>query len=237
MTMYCPPTSFYSQVSTDLADSDMHKFVGKNGAHLKYLTDKLNLEYIWWAKERGVIELWGPHSKLANAQQVMEQKLQKYVEDKNDIVIIVDALKKSQMLIAIGPKGNYLKELKNELNLKKIWWNQNDKTVEATTGNAREAVSIRNKLNDFLTNVEIMHPVANVNAREYISNYVSVKQSSSPGSVIYDVVGKLEDCLKFFEEEESKYPSNPYFTKIIKTSELDNNENVLMTIRRSDTSD
>ena len=119
---------------------------------------------------------------------------------------------------------------------KKIWWNQNDKTVEATTGNAREAVSIRNKLNDFLTNVEIMHPVANVNACEYVANEASVKQTSRPGSVIYEVVGNVDDCLKFFKEEERKYPSNPYCTKIIKFVELDN-ENVLMTIRRSDTSD
>ena len=87
-----------------------------------------------------------------------------------------------------------------------------------------------------MTNVEMMHSVANVNVCEYVENDSSVKKTSSPGSVIYEVVGNVDDCLKFFKEEERKYPSNPYCTKIIKFVELDKENVLVVIVRRSDTS-
>jgi len=44
---YSPPNTFYSHVKGLSTNQDMFKFIGKQGAHFKFLTEKLGLEYIW----------------------------------------------------------------------------------------------------------------------------------------------------------------------------------------------
>ena len=82
MTEYTPPNTFFSQTYGLFENQDMYKFIGKNGAHFKFLTTKLGLDYIWWKKETNIIELWGPHTKLSFAKKVMEEKLKKFMENK-----------------------------------------------------------------------------------------------------------------------------------------------------------
>ena len=82
MADYSPPNTFYSQTYGLFENEDMYKFIGKNGAHFKYLTTKLGLEYIWWKKETNTIELWGPHNKLKNAKKIMEDKMNIYLNNK-----------------------------------------------------------------------------------------------------------------------------------------------------------
>ena len=85
MTDYTPPNTFYTQVYGLFDNEDMYKFIGKNGAHFKYLTTKLGLDYIWWKKETNVIEIWGPHQKLKYAKKIIEMKLKNYMEKKETI--------------------------------------------------------------------------------------------------------------------------------------------------------
>ena len=79
-TIYEPPNTFYSQTMGLFENEDMYKFIGKSGAHFKYLTTKLGLDYIWWKKDTNVIELWGPHYRLKRAKEVMNIKLGEYRE-------------------------------------------------------------------------------------------------------------------------------------------------------------
>ena len=83
MTDYSPPNTFYAHVYGLFENEDMYKFIGKNGAHFKYLTEKLKLDYIWWNKEANHIELWGPHYRLNFAKKIMNKKLEEYTAKKN----------------------------------------------------------------------------------------------------------------------------------------------------------
>ena len=79
MTEYSPPNTFFCQTYGLFEIENMYKFIGKNGAHFKYLTAKLGVDYIWWQKETNRIEIWGPHQKLKFAKKVMEDKLKLFL--------------------------------------------------------------------------------------------------------------------------------------------------------------
>jgi len=96
MTDYSPPNTFYSQTYGLFGNEDMYKFIGKNGAHFKYLTTKLGIEYIWWNKETNIIELWGPHYKLKNAKNVLNKKLEEYMNKKQIIPKITILINKDR---------------------------------------------------------------------------------------------------------------------------------------------
>ena len=83
MTDYSPPNTFYSQTYGLFENEDMYKFIGKNGAHFKFLTTKLGLDYIWWNKDSNVIELWGHHYKLKYAKKIMDEKLSEFIQKRN----------------------------------------------------------------------------------------------------------------------------------------------------------
>jgi len=69
MAPYSPPNTFYREIK-GIEDKDiMFRIVGKNGNHFKYLTSKLEIEYLWWDMKRNVVEVWGPHKKLISASE------------------------------------------------------------------------------------------------------------------------------------------------------------------------
>ena len=43
-------------------------FIGKTGKKFYWLTQKLGLDYLWYNKERKIIEIWGPYYTHLNAQ-------------------------------------------------------------------------------------------------------------------------------------------------------------------------
>jgi hypothetical protein len=77
---YSPPNTFYTQVKGLPEKEDMFQFIGKNGAHFKYLTEKMGLDYIWWNSEKNIIEIWGKHQKLLRARLTMEKKKDVYIK-------------------------------------------------------------------------------------------------------------------------------------------------------------
>jgi hypothetical protein len=69
MAPYTPPNSHYSQMDTsDLTDDEIFAFIGKTGKRFYWLTQKLGLDYLWYDKERKVIEIWGPFYTHQNQQ-------------------------------------------------------------------------------------------------------------------------------------------------------------------------
>ena len=61
MAPYTPPNSHYSQMDVSEYDEDkLFSFIGKTGKKFYWLTHKLGLDYLWYDKERKVIEIWGP---------------------------------------------------------------------------------------------------------------------------------------------------------------------------------
>lgn len=97
MAPYSPPNAHYSQMDvSDYTIDQMFKFMGKNGKKFYWLTQKLDLDYLWYDKERKVIEIWGPYFTHLNEQSAhiirceldyfLKPKLEKSLVEKQDDV-------------------------------------------------------------------------------------------------------------------------------------------------------
>lgn len=53
---------------SDYTDDQIFSFIGKTGKRFYWLTQKLGLDYLWYDKERKVIEIWGPYYTHTNQQ-------------------------------------------------------------------------------------------------------------------------------------------------------------------------
>lgn len=79
MAPYEPPNTHYSQL--DVSKYDKHvilSLIGKGGKGFYGLTNKLNLEYLWYDQDRKVIEIWGSFGALKAGAQ---QKLSNIIND------------------------------------------------------------------------------------------------------------------------------------------------------------
>ena len=69
MAPYNPPVSHYTQVDvSDYDDDIVFGFIGKSGRRFYWLTRYLNIDYLWYDRERKVIEVWGPYESLLLGQ-------------------------------------------------------------------------------------------------------------------------------------------------------------------------
>lgn len=80
MAPYNPPSAHYTQVDVSHIDeTNVLKAMGKNGANFKEMTSKLHVKYIWWDKERQVIEIWGPFSSMMSAFNGVNEYMNSYM--------------------------------------------------------------------------------------------------------------------------------------------------------------
>lgn len=65
MAPYDPPIAHYSQLDVSTyTDEQMLMAIGKSGKGFYNLTDRLGLNYLWWDKDRKIVELWGSFGSL-----------------------------------------------------------------------------------------------------------------------------------------------------------------------------
>ena len=84
MAPYNPPDSHYAHLKVDLYDELLvQKYMGKRGQHFYDLTTKLGMRYIWYNKEKKIIEVWGPYNSFKdnNPIDVIHQDLEKFVSE------------------------------------------------------------------------------------------------------------------------------------------------------------
>lgn len=67
--VYNPPTNaHYTQINTSPVSDEIIKIsIGKGGKVFKAITNQSNVNYIWYNKEKKVVEIWGPEQNLSNA--------------------------------------------------------------------------------------------------------------------------------------------------------------------------
>ena len=81
MAPYDPPIAHYSQLDvSQYTDEQILSVIGKGGKGFYKLTTQLGLNYLWWDKERKVVELWGSFGALSNGAKeklslVISQKI------------------------------------------------------------------------------------------------------------------------------------------------------------------
>lgn len=72
MAPYNPPLGeAYAHVDVSGYDKRMILcLIGKGGKGFYDITRKLNLSYIWWDRQRNVIELWGNYNVYATSKMI-----------------------------------------------------------------------------------------------------------------------------------------------------------------------
>ncbi len=91
MAPYDPPNCHYTELNVSEYDQEkIFGFVGYNGKRFYWLTNKTDTEYIWYDKERKVIEIWGSYDSLhfGQAKNIVECELKFWLNnnlsDKNN---------------------------------------------------------------------------------------------------------------------------------------------------------
>ena len=93
MAPYTPPTTHYSQMDvSEYTEDQVFLFIGKTGKKFYWLTQKLGLDYLWYDKERKVIEIWGPYYTHVNQQSahVIRCELDYFLTPKLEDKIVKD---------------------------------------------------------------------------------------------------------------------------------------------------
>lgn len=82
MAPYEQQNSHYAQLNVpDIDEDTMFEFIGKNGRRFYKLTRDLKLRYLWYDKDRKVIEVWGSYeSLLQDPCTKLRQKLDEWMD-------------------------------------------------------------------------------------------------------------------------------------------------------------
>jgi hypothetical protein len=79
MPEYDPPVAHYTQVSLP-AHIKPEIFIGREGCHLKRMTELSQTEYLWYDFKRGVIEVWGKEHRLPKAVKMLNKRIASFDE-------------------------------------------------------------------------------------------------------------------------------------------------------------
>jgi hypothetical protein len=78
--VYNPPIAHYNELRVpDYVEVGL--LIGKGGKHFKYITYKTKCTYIWYNKDRRVIELWGPEWALIEAKNMFTERFEQFKPD------------------------------------------------------------------------------------------------------------------------------------------------------------
>jgi hypothetical protein len=77
MPEYDPPNAFYTQVSLP-KHIKPEIFIGREGCHLKRMTELSGCDYLWYDFERGVIEVWGKEHRLPKAVKMLNKRIDSF---------------------------------------------------------------------------------------------------------------------------------------------------------------
>ena len=77
MPEYDPPNAFYTQVSLPKYIKP-EIFIGREGCHLKRMTELSGCDYLWYDFERAVIEVWGKERRLPKAVKMLNKRINSF---------------------------------------------------------------------------------------------------------------------------------------------------------------
>ena len=77
MPAYEPPNAFYTQIALP-SHIDPGAYIGKDGCHLKRMTELSGCDYLWYDFKRGVIEVWGKEYKLPKACRMLQKRIDNF---------------------------------------------------------------------------------------------------------------------------------------------------------------
>lgn len=108
--VYNPPIAHYNELAVP-SYVDIGLLIGKGGKHFKYITYKSKCTYVWYNKDRRVIELWGPMWALQDAKSMITERFEQFKPD-----LSLDELESQVTTIATYTRedGSMVHELEGE---------------------------------------------------------------------------------------------------------------------------
>jgi hypothetical protein len=84
---YNPPiNAFYTQISVP-DGINVAVLIGKDGCYFKKMTEKSGAQYIWYDKERNVVEVWGPEYTLPLALHFLKKRFLNFTNETQNICV------------------------------------------------------------------------------------------------------------------------------------------------------
>jgi len=80
MPEYNPPNAFYTQISVP-ENIKPEVFIGKEGCHLKRITELSGCEYLWYDFNRNVVEVWGKEHRLPKALKMLRKRIASFEDE------------------------------------------------------------------------------------------------------------------------------------------------------------
>jgi len=74
MPEYDPPNAHYTEISLP-SNIKPEIFIGREGCHLKRMTELSGCDYIWYDFKRSIIEVWGKEHKLPKAVRMLNKRI------------------------------------------------------------------------------------------------------------------------------------------------------------------
>jgi hypothetical protein len=76
--VYDPPVdAAYTQVQSDLDAKSMGRVIGKDGCVFNAICHQTGADYIWYQRNTGIIEIWGPEDVLTDARNRIQAHLER----------------------------------------------------------------------------------------------------------------------------------------------------------------
>lgn len=177
MAPYKPPAdAHYAHVVTDFSLKQMLEFMGKGGQRFKRFTEMNKLEYVWWNKEMHLIEMWGNHKDLTQCVQHMKNMMEtfrmRYIQENKVCKRCYDVSGYDirNIVTLIGKGGVNIKWIRDDHDLKNIWWNQETKMFELFGRNKDTEAAVQ----DIIHNLQMIeNRFKNYNKKEDINEILN----------------------------------------------------------------
>lgn len=139
--------SFYKNVYINLPYNTVKHIIGKNGSNFMKMSEKFNLNYIWYNKDTNAITLYGPEEHLDEAVKHVKRTIEGYTkkfspEYANNIyntntmdetcthLSLKNVLNNDEVKHLIGFQGYTFKDITRKTNVYFIWYDNQEHEIK-----------------------------------------------------------------------------------------------------------
>ena len=140
-------TTFYRNIYINLPRDVVKHIIGKNGSNFTRMSEKFNLNYIWYNKDTNAITLYGLGSQLEEAEKYVKKVIEGYTKkfspelidniynnnsmiDECTEVSLKNVVDANQVKHLIGHEGLNFKEITKKSNVYFIWYDSQDHVIK-----------------------------------------------------------------------------------------------------------
>lgn len=140
-------TTFYRNIYINLPRDTVKHVIGKNGYNFTRMSEKFNLNYIWYNKDTNAITLYGPRSQLDEAEKYVKKVIEGYTKKFSPDLVdniyntntmdeictevsLRNVLDTDQVKHLIGHQGLNFKEITRKTNVYFMWYDNQSHVIK-----------------------------------------------------------------------------------------------------------